>query len=131
MALTEAERAKRFKLYKNGDQKFYGKDFVLNKRRIRTWDAFLQTVTLDLKTNEAVRSIRTPTHGSLVKSLEDLEDNRQYVAVGNGRFKRMGLVYFLTVNNCLLVCTLVMNMAIFFVISLNAFTTQSYLIFLK
>lgn len=90
MALTESDRAKRFKVYRNGDLQYFGKDFVLNKRRIRTWESFLQNVTTDLKSNEAVRSIRTPTHGHVVRSLDDLKDNSQYVAVGNGRFKKIG-----------------------------------------
>ena len=88
-ALAENERAKKIKLYRNGDQQFAGKDFILNKRQIRTWEAFLQNVTSDLKANEAVRSIRTPTRGHRVTTLEDLEDSKNYVAVGIGRFKKL------------------------------------------
>ena len=83
------ERAKRFKVYRNGDDRFRGKDFVLNRRKIRTWDAFLQAVTTDVKTTDAVRRICTPTHGSKVESLDDLNDKSYYVAVGNGRFKKL------------------------------------------
>ena len=90
MALAESERAKRFKLFKNGDERYFGKDFVLNRRRIRTWDSFLQAVTNDTKCREAVRSIRTPTGGTKIESLDELQDSYNYVAVGNGRFKRIG-----------------------------------------
>jgi hypothetical protein len=88
-ALGENERAKKIKVYRNGDQKFAGKEFIINKRQIRTWEAFLQNVTSDLKTNEAVRSIRTPTGGHRVKTLDDIEDSKNYVAVGFGRFKKI------------------------------------------
>lgn len=69
-----------------------GKTFVVNRRRIRTWDAFLRAVTVDVKSNEAVRSIRTPRHGSRVETLDQLQDQRQYVAVAAGGFKKLGLV---------------------------------------
>ena len=88
MAATQ-ERARRIKIFRNGDSTFYGKDFVLNRRQIRTWDAFLQNVTTDLKTNEAVRSIRTPTGGHRVKELDELQDNKNYVAMGFGKFKKI------------------------------------------
>lgn len=88
--MTEAERALRIKVFRNGDDRYTGKYFVLNRRRIRTWDSFLQAVTLDVKSNEAVRSIRTPEHGSKIESLDQLAQNKKYVAVGNGRFKKMG-----------------------------------------
>ena len=82
------DRAKRFRVFRNGDPRYYGKEFVLNKRRIRTWDSFLQQVTNDVKFTEAVRSIRTPVGGTKVKSLDDLQDSKHYVAVGNSRFNK-------------------------------------------
>ncbi|ELU08992.1 hypothetical protein CAPTEDRAFT_140251, partial [Capitella teleta] len=92
MALTEQNRAKRFKLYKNGDTQFSGKEFVLNRRRIRTWDSFLQAVTTDTRCCQAVRSIRTPVGGTRIENLDQLQDKNNYVAVESGRFKRMGFV---------------------------------------
>lgn len=94
MALVDSERAKRFRLYKNGEGRYVGKDFILNRRRIRTWDAFLQAVTLDVRASEAVRSIRTPTGGTRVVDLDDLQDSSNYVAVGNGKFKKLGYETF-------------------------------------
>ena len=85
---VDQERAKKFKIFKNGDLKYYGKDFVLNKRRIRTWESFLQNVTIDLKTDQAVRSIRTPNHGTTVRKLDELRENQQYVAVSTGIFRK-------------------------------------------
>lgn len=98
MALAEVERAKRFKLYRNGDRRYLGKEFVLNRRRIRTWDAFLQAVTADVKASEAIRSIRTPNGGTKVGNLDDLEDSSTYVAVGAGTFKKAG---YLTIEESL------------------------------
>lgn len=88
-SVTEPKRALRIKVYRNGDKGYMGKCFVLNRRRIRTWDSFLQAVTLDVKSTEAVRSIRTPNNGSRIKSLDDLAQDEKYVAVGNGGFKKL------------------------------------------
>ena len=90
MASVEAERAKKIRLYKNGDANFLGKDFVLNRRKIRTWDSFLNTATSGLKSSYPVRAICTPNQGHSVHSLEEFEDNKEYVAVGYGKFKKLG-----------------------------------------
>ena len=90
MASTEADRAKKIRLYKNGDRNFTGKEFVLNKRKIRTFESFLNTATSGLNSNYPIRSICTPNQGHSVTSLEQLQDNQIYVAVEHGRFKNLG-----------------------------------------
>lgn len=90
MALAEIERAKRIKLFRNGDKQFLGKNIVVNRRQIKTWDAFLQAATSEVKATQAVRSICTPVGGRRVVNLDDLEDNCKYVAVANGSFKKAG-----------------------------------------
>ena len=90
MASTEAERAKKIRLYKNGDPNFLGKEFVLNKRKIRTFESFLNTATSGLNSNRPIRSICTPNQGHSVTSLEQLQDNQIYVAVEHGKFKHLG-----------------------------------------
>ena len=87
---TLPERAKRCKIFLNGDNKFVGKYVVLNRRRIRTFDGLLQEITSATKSNLPVRSIRTPVGGSKVDSLDAMKENSAYVAVASGRFKKLG-----------------------------------------
>jgi len=90
MSLLEAEKAKKIRLYRNGDDNFFGKEIVVNRRQIRTYTAFLNVVTQHVAMSEQVRSIRTPNGGSVINTLEDLVDKSDYVAVGHGRFKKIG-----------------------------------------
>ena len=98
MATVDADRAKKIRLYKNGDPNFLGKDFVLNKRKIRTWDSFLSTATVGLKANFPVRAICTPNHGHRIQSLDEFEDSKQYVAMGYGKFRQLGYVFFISLD---------------------------------
>jgi len=81
---------RKIRLFRNGDENFLGKTLVLNPRQIRSFDRLLETVTSHVGLGQAVRSIRTPRHGTVVQSLDDLEDQRDYVAVGIGRFRNIG-----------------------------------------
>ena len=78
--------------YVNGDNKFYGKHCIVNTKRTRNFDAFLQNLTDDLNTTRPVRSIRTPVGGHMVKEFADLRDNGAYVATmgSNEKFKKIG-----------------------------------------
>ena len=86
---ADTEKAKKIRMYRNGDDKFCGKQIVLNKRRIKTFDAFLSTVTSEVKYKEAARSIRTPNHGTRVVNLDDLQEENAYVVCGAGPFRRI------------------------------------------
>jgi len=88
MASSTATR--KIRLFRNGDENFFGKTLVLNPRQIRSYDRLLETVTSHVGFGHAVRSIRTPRHGTIVQSLDDLEDQKDYVAVSIGRFKNIG-----------------------------------------
>ena len=79
-------------IYQNGDPNFYGKKFVVNRRRVRTFDAFLDNVTVDIKSSKAVRRLCTPLGTHEVRSLETLENGGRYVAVtsiGRTGFKKL------------------------------------------
>ena len=89
-ATAGADHVKKIRLYRNGDDNFFGKDLVLNPRQIRTYDKLLQTVTNHVGLGQAARSIRTPAHGTVISSLEDFEDKHEYVVVGYGKFKPIG-----------------------------------------
>lgn len=86
----DVERAKKVRLYRNGDDKFFGKELVINRRQIRTYDSFLNSVTQHIAMPEQVRSIRTPRGRTVISSLDQLEDKNEYVAVGLGKFKPIG-----------------------------------------
>ena len=86
---------RKIRLYRNGDENFFGKTFVLNPRQIRSYDRLLETVTSHVGFGQAVRSIRTPRHGTVVQSIDDLEDQHDYVAVGIGRFKNIGYLQYI------------------------------------
>jgi len=83
---------RKIRLFRNGDENFVGKTLVLNPRQIRSFDCLLETATSHVGLGQAVRSIRTPRHGTIVRSLDDLEDQQDYVAVGIGRFRSIGCV---------------------------------------
>ena len=83
-------RAKKCKFYVNGDTKFFGKQCVVNPKRTRNFDAFLQELTNNLKTTRPIRNICTPVGGHRVKDLEDLVNNGNYVAVAGDKFKKVG-----------------------------------------
>ena len=85
-------RAIRFKVYRNGDSHFTGKTIVLDRAKIRQWEPLLMDVTTRVGSAEFVRNIRTPTHGTKIKTLDQLQQGQEYVAVGNGGFKRLGWV---------------------------------------
>ncbi|XP_065063207.1 doublecortin domain-containing protein 2-like isoform X2 [Rhopilema esculentum] len=76
-------------IYRNGDTYQNGKRLVLNRKEIRSFDAFLDRVTKDTRSQVAVRSIRTPSHGHRVNELDKLENGGIYVAVGPEKFKKL------------------------------------------
>jgi archaellum component FlaF (FlaF/FlaG flagellin family) len=88
--LQQQDNIRRIRVYRNGDDNFFGKDFVLNPRQVRNYEAFLQRVTDHVQLNEAARVICTPVHGTRIRSLEDVQDRNDYVAVGHGKFKNIG-----------------------------------------
>lgn len=81
--------AKKCKIFRNGDPHFFGKTVTLDSRRIRSFDAFLNGLTNDLKLrNGAVRKLVTPVHGHRIRDLADIEDGKLYVAAGAETFDK-------------------------------------------
>jgi len=76
-------------VYRNGDSHFSGKKLIVNRKQIRNFDNFLDKVTRDTQAGCAIRSIRTPNHGSRVSELEKIKNGGIYVAVGLERFKQL------------------------------------------
>jgi len=77
-------------LYINGDSKFFGKKLIVNRRQMRTWDAFLNAAVKTTGEAMAVREIVTPEHGTPIRNLSDLQDKGSYVTITKGSFKPIG-----------------------------------------
>lgn len=77
-------------VYRNGDKNYAGKKLVINRRQIRSFDAFLDKVTDEVKMNTAARGICTPTEGHRIKELDKIQTGGAYVAVGPENFKKLG-----------------------------------------
>ncbi|XP_033117416.1 doublecortin domain-containing protein 2-like isoform X2 [Anneissia japonica] len=77
------------RVFKNGDEHFTGKRFVISNRTTRDFDSFLNEVTWGLKASfGAVRKLHTPVHGHKIQDLSALENNNVYVAAGTEKFKK-------------------------------------------
>src|SRR5262249_5953193 len=86
------ERPKKFRVFRNGDPQFAGKEISVSRIHAKNWDMFLENLTGDLRNAEAVRELCTPVGGTPVRCFEDIIDKHSYVAVGRGKFRNIGYV---------------------------------------
>jgi hypothetical protein len=75
-------------VYTNGN-KYDAKRFVYNPKYVRTFDAFLDQITMETHATCAVRKIYTPHGSRQVGKLSGIEPGGQYVAVSRGNFKKI------------------------------------------
>ena len=84
------EYGKTIRLLRNGDEFYRGHKFVINSRKYRYFDVFMDDISDALNANfGAIRKIHTPTGGHRIRSLDELEDGKTYVAAGNSRFVKL------------------------------------------
>lgn len=84
------EYGKTIKLLRNGDEYYRGQKYVINSRKYRYFDVFLDDISDSMNARfGAVRSIHTPINGHRVTNLDELEDGKTYVASGTGRFVKL------------------------------------------
>lgn len=84
------EYGKTIRLLRNGDEFFRGQKVVINSRKYRYFDVFLDDISDNINARfGAVRNIHTPINGHKIKSLDQIEDGKTYVAAGSGRFVRL------------------------------------------
>ena len=94
------EYGKTIKLLRNGDEFYSGQKIVINSRKYRYFDVFLDDLSNTLNARfGAVRNIHTPLHGHKIKSLDQIEDGKTYVASGVGKFKRLKYVISIFIIN--------------------------------
>ena len=75
-------------VYTNGN-KYDAKRFIYNPKYVRTFDAFLDQITMETNATCAVRRIYTPHGSRQVGKLSGIEPGGQYVAVSRGNFKKI------------------------------------------
>lgn len=81
-------------IYQNGDSFFPGIRCIINPRQTRSFSSLLSFLTGRLKPSfGAVRNVYTPVNGHRVTELEKLKTNKQYVAAGTERFKKINPGY--------------------------------------
>jgi len=87
--------AKNVTLYRNGDSYYRGRKFVVNRRQINNFDAFLQYATDGLNPPfGAVRNIYTPDGGTRVRNMEEIQSGRAYVAGGAENFRALNTMRY-------------------------------------
>ncbi|CAG0883776.1 unnamed protein product [Darwinula stevensoni] len=91
-------QGKRILVYRNGDEYFDGRRLVVSGRQFPTIDSLCRELTEKLEpTFGAVHRLHTPEGGSLVSSIEAVENGASYVAAGSAPFKRIpGGLYMLS-----------------------------------
>lgn len=88
-ALVDSTPAKSILVYRNGDQFFVGRKFVLARRRVATFEALLEQLTEQVEVPVGVRRLYTLTRGSQVLELEVLRSGGKYVAAGREPYKKL------------------------------------------
>jgi len=89
MNFEDVEKARRIRVFRNGDSHFPPVTVTLGKRQIANMQSLLDIVTKQVQATEAVRKLCTPETGTIVKRLDHLADDCAYVAVGNRKFKNI------------------------------------------
>ncbi|KAG8512381.1 Doublecortin domain-containing protein 2C [Galemys pyrenaicus] len=92
-ALVDTTPAKTILVYRNGDQFYVGRKFVLSRRRVQSFEALLEQLTEQVSVPFGVRRLFTPMHGHVVRELDALQAGGKYVAAGRERFKKLDYIH--------------------------------------
>jgi len=80
-------------VFRNGDRNYFGKSLVVQRRAVKDkekeWDQLLDHITDQVGLSKAARCLCTPVGGREVRSVEELEHLKTYVAVSSGKFKKL------------------------------------------
>ncbi|XP_063110487.1 doublecortin domain-containing protein 2C isoform X2 [Cavia porcellus] len=91
--LVDTTPAKTILVYRNGDQFYVGRKFVLSRRRVATFETLLEQLTEQVAVPFGVRRLYTPTRGHQVLELDALQTGGKYVAAGRERFKKLDYIH--------------------------------------
>ncbi|KAI8805009.1 hypothetical protein BJ742DRAFT_426277 [Cladochytrium replicatum] len=83
------QRSKRIRVYKNGDVYHPGRKLIVSGRIYRNWEQFLHSLSSQVELlSGAVQKVFT-VDGKPVRSLDELEENGNYVAAGRESFRKV------------------------------------------
>lgn len=79
------------RFYINGDEHYQSKSLLVNPKRYRNFDTFLDDATKSLNPRfGAIRNVYTPLGKHKITNFDDLREDGQYVAAGVERYKKIG-----------------------------------------
>ncbi|EHB17521.1 Putative doublecortin domain-containing protein ENSP00000382097-like protein [Heterocephalus glaber] len=93
--LVDTTPAKTFLVYRNGDQFYVGRKFMLSRRCVATFEARLEQLTEQVAVPFRVRRLYTPTRGHPVLKLDALRTGAKYKYVAAGRecFRKLDYIH--------------------------------------
>ncbi|XP_072794359.1 doublecortin domain-containing protein 2C isoform X3 [Vicugna pacos] len=91
--LVDTTPAKTIVVYRNGDQFYVGRKFVLSRRRVATFAGLLDQLNEQVAVPFGVRRLFTPTRGRPVRELDALQAGGKYVAAGREAFKKLDYIH--------------------------------------
>ncbi|XP_051784113.1 serine/threonine-protein kinase DCLK2 isoform X3 [Erpetoichthys calabaricus] len=92
-ALSSEKKAKKVRIYRNGDKYFKGLVYAVSGDRFRSFDALLMELTRSLSDNvnlpQGVRTIYTIDGTRKITSLEEMVEGESYVCASNEPYRRV------------------------------------------
>ncbi|XP_074144171.1 doublecortin domain-containing protein 2C isoform X5 [Sminthopsis crassicaudata] len=88
-SLLDVTPARTILVYRNGDQFYVGKKFVINRRRVSSLESLMTQLNEKVAVPFGVRRLYTPYNGHLVQELEELQQGGRFVAAGREKFRKL------------------------------------------
>ncbi|KAM9061196.1 doublecortin domain-containing protein 2C [Sarcophilus harrisii] len=88
-SLLDVTPARTILVYRNGDQFYVGKKFVINRRRVSSLESLMTQLNEKVAVPFGVRRLYTPYNGHLVRELEELQQGGRFVAAGREKFRKL------------------------------------------
>ena len=89
MTSTKLAPRKKVAFFKDGDLNFSGVNLTVTKSKYQSIDALYTDLNDRIKLPFGVRAIYTPTGGTEIKNLNELEDCKHYVCSSNRKMKKL------------------------------------------
>lgn len=89
MTSTKLAPRKKVAFFKDGDLNFSGVNLTVTKSKYQSIDALYTDLNGRIELPFGVRAIYTPTGGTEIKNLNELEDGKHYVCSSNRKMKKI------------------------------------------
>lgn len=89
MTSTKVAPRKKVAFFKDGDLNFSGVNLTVTKSKYQSIDALYTDLNDRIELPFGVRAIYTPTGGTEIKNLNELEDGKHYVCSSNRKMKKL------------------------------------------